>query len=83
MLRSEQAGKLDELEEKHERLMEKYKALKAENKSLKLRAEEAGGSAQVVENLKEQCVELKERNRLLAQKLDLYEIEQKPATPLK
>ena len=74
-LKSEQTIKIDDLDVKYTKLIEKYKIQKTENKDLKSRLDKSESDNWEKENFKEQCVELKERNRLLTQKVELFELE--------
>jgi hypothetical protein len=71
------SSKIDGLDSKWEKMLEKYRACKQENKSLKTKNEQLllkqGESDKLHSNFREQILELKERNRLLIQKLDIYE----------
>ena len=84
-LKSGQSDKLEGLDTQFEKLMEKYKKLKTEHKQLKSSSEQTSQKVsdfeRINENLKEQCIELKERNRLLAQKVELYEMDQVQQSP--
>lgn len=74
------SSKIEDLDQKWEKMLEKYKACKAENKQLKAKQEQHLVKQSEMErqhtNMREQMLEVKERNRLLLQKLEIYEQEQ-------